>query len=141
MAASLGYGFQLARFVGFALLKRRQQRVDQEWVTQTLFKRPPSVGGSASRPHSGARGGMDKRDTEEMHGRGAMRDAEFYLSQQGVPTGLPPLEIRYSAHGAKEKTHVITAGECLSSRCDSFLQLAPVVRWDNVQDAMRPHAV
>ena len=43
--------------------------------------------------------------------------------------------------GGGRGTHVIAAGERLSSRCDLFLQAAPVVTWHNLPNANRPHTV
>lgn len=165
----------------------------------TLFRRP-SLKSSSSSSSSAAvdttNNTMDKRDAEETHGTGAMHDAEIYLSELGIPTGLPPLQICYDTYehsaatparasttpdttatetttttttgrtssradtsdvekrggdgggqggGARgsvlKGTHVITAGERLSSRHDGFLQAEPVVQWPNVTDANEPHTV
>lgn len=192
-AEGLGYGLQLARFVGFVLIKRRQQRQDAE-VIPNLLRRPSLTSSSSPSAAVDTTKTMDKRDAEEIHGTAAMRDAEIYLSQLGIPTGLPPLQICYDTYehsattpalasstprttatatttttartssradasnvgkrggggggeggGARgsilKGTHVITAGERLSSRHDGFLQAEPVVHWPNVPDANNPHTV
>lgn len=166
---AVSYGTELAKWVGFALIKRRQQRQDAEVIpglfrrvrlngTPTRCRATDTTATAETTEEGTSRRGMDKRDTEEIHGTAAMRDAELYLSHDpGLPTGLPPLEIRYdrtktshvpSTPGARvgagrgADTHVILAGERLSSHHDGFLQVAPVVHWTNVSDdALRPHTV